>query len=388
MLKERAVYELFERIGDADSFSPIGKRVLAAVAEYYGLDPGATNVLPTLIRERELGRLTNDKHRKPLEEYFDSLPASVSASNVAADIRELHQRAVGGKLSLALANGAPGDEVAKLIAEYSRSGSNDSGRSSAESLVDVLDTSDLTAEGGTDVEFIRLWPKSLNQRLDGGAIRGHHVLVYARPETGKTLFAINLCAGFLHQKLGVLYVGNEEPTADIRDRIRGRLLKMPKAFIRANRREAAERLAKADLGRLAITEGNSFAQCRAILGGKQFDVVIFDQIRNMRLKSDSRTAELEAAGIEARAIAKEFGVLVVSITQAGDSATNKVYLEMSDVDSSKTGIPASADLMIALGANEAMRLNGTMGISLPKNKLSGLHDRFLATVNFATGVID
>lgn len=119
----------------------------------------------------------------------------------------------------------------------------------------------------------------------------------------------------------------------------------------------------------------------------RFDVVILDQIRNMRLKSDSRTAELEAAGIEARAIAKEMGVLVVSITQAGDSATNKVYLEMSDVDSSKTGIPASADLMIGLGSDAAMKLNGLMGISLPKNKLSGLHDHFTVTCNFSTGEV-
>lgn len=116
--------------------------------------------------------------------------------------------------------------------------------------------------------------------------------------------------------------------------------------------------------------------------------MILDQIRNMRLKSDSRTSELEAAGIEARSIAKDFNVLVVSITQAGDSATNKVYLEMSDVDSSKTGIPASADLMIGLGSDEAMKLNGLMGISLPKNKLSGLHDKFTVTTNFQTGVIE
>ena len=61
---------------------------------------------------------------------------------------------------------------------------------------------------------------------------------------------------------------------------------------------------------------------------------------------------------------------------------------MSDVDSSKTGIPASADLMIGIGGDAVMKSNGTLGISLPKNKLSGLHDRFLATVNYQTGVLE
>ena len=107
----------------------------------------------------------------------------------------------------------------------------------------------------------------------------------------------------------------------------------------------------------------------------------------MRTKSDSRTAELEAAGIEARAIAKEYNVLVISVTQAGDSATGKVYLDISDVDSSKTGIPASADLMIGLGADEAMKANGLIGFSLCKNKMSGDHAKFTCSVNYATGVI-
>lgn len=388
MLDNRSVYELFERIGDAESFSPIGKRILAAVGEYYALDSSAARADGESIRQRELGRLTNDKHRKPIEEYFASLPTGVSVGNVEHDIRELHRRSVGGKLSLALAND-PGADHSELAGQYQRSAGVSASTSRVESLVDVLDTSDLTTEGLSDVQFIRLWPKALNDRLDGGALRGHHVLVFARPETGKTLFAINLCAGFLQQRLSVLYVGNEEPVADVRDRIRARLLKTTRASVRGSPRETAERLAGLQLGTLRITEGTSFSDVRGILSARRgTDVVIFDQIRNMRLKSDSRTAELEAAGIEARAIAKEFGVLVVSITQAGDSATNKVYLEMSDVDSSKTGIPGAMDLMIGLGADEPMRRNGLIGVSLSKNKLSGNHDHFTITANFANGVIE
>ena len=237
-------------------------------------------------------------------------------------------------------------------------------------------------------DYIKLWPKSLNEKLDGGALKGHHILLFARPETGKTLFSINLCCGFLNQRLSVLYIGNEEPSADIRDRIRARLLKQSKAWVRTNRRESVDQLRNLSIGRIQVAESNSFGELRRILAADVPDVVVIDQIRNMRLKSESRTAELEAAGIEARAIAKEFDVLVISVTQAGDSASNKAYLDMSDVDSSKTGMPASADLMIGLGADEAMKLNGLMGISLPKNKLSGMHDKWTVSVNFSSGVIE
>lgn len=390
MLANREAYDTYQRIGSSDDFSPLARAYLGAICDYYTLDGSAKSASLELIEGRLLANTKNPKHEAPLQDFARSLPRDVSVSNVERELRELHRRQVGIKLSLALANGSPQEEVGKIIRDYS-AGGDSLEHSDKESLVDVLCTDDLTSEDKSNVDYIRLWPKQLNDRLDGGALRGHHVLLFARPETGKTLMAINLCAGFLHQKLNVLYVANEEPVADIRDRIRGRLLKSSKGLVRSLRQESARRLSEMELGTLRITEGTSFQGVRTLLGNAgaaKIDVVVLDQVRNMRLKSDSRTAELEAAGIEARAIAKDFNVLVVSVTQAGDSATNKVYLEMSDVDSSKTGIPASADLMIGLGSNEGMRANGQIGISLPKNKLSGLHDRFVVTANFMSGVIE
>jgi archaellum biogenesis ATPase FlaH len=297
---------------------------------------------------------------------------------------------VDAKLSLALANGAPEEEKQRLWKEREESGESRVETKEPSSLLDVLSPEYLEGlqEEGNDNEFIKLWPRVLNDRLDGGALRGHHVLVFARPETGKTLFSINLTAGFLHQGLNVLYVGNEEPAADYRDRIYGRLLKVGKAFVRDNRADVSAALARANIGRVHLAEATSFGDVRRSLESGSFSVVILDQIRNMRLSSESRTAELEAAGIEARSIAKEYNVLVVSITQAGNSADGKVYLEMGDVDSSKTGLPASADLMIGLGCDEPMKANGLLGVSLPKNKLSGLHDRFTVACNFQTGVVE
>lgn len=390
VLQSKDAYDLFERIGEPGDFSPLGRTVYGAVAEYRNVDPDIGECSRDHVEARLLGRLTNDKHAGPIREYLHGLPQDVSVANVERSIREVHRASVDAKLSLALANGAPEEEKQRLWKEREESGESRVETKEPSSLLDVLSPEYLEGlqEEGNDNEFIKLWPRVLNDRLDGGALRGHHVLVFARPETGKTLFSINLTAGFLHQGLNVLYVGNEEPAADYRDRIYGRLLKVGKAFVRDNRADVSAALARANIGRVHLAEATSFGDVRRSLESGSFSVVILDQIRNMRLSSESRTAELEAAGIEARSIAKEYNVLVVSITQAGNSADGKVYLEMGDVDSSKTGLPASADLMIGLGCDEPMKANGLLGVSLPKNKLSGLHDRFTVACNFQTGVVE
>lgn len=387
MLKDRKAYDTVTRLGGDGAFSPIARSISGAIGEYYEADSDAHGCAVDLVRERIIQRLTNSKHEQSYREYFSHLEGDVSVSNVIAHVAELHRRHIGGKLSLALANGAPQAEVDALIAEYSKVPA-ESQRAGTESLVDVLDTTDLI-EGKENVQHIRMWPKALNDRLDGGALRGHHILVYARPETGKTLFAINLCAGFLHQRLNVLYVGNEEPVADVRDRVRARLLKITKGDVRRDGAAVARRLAQVQLGSLHIAGGvGTFRDVRKLLARDKYDVVILDQLRNLRMSGDSKTENLEEAAKGARELAKDYNALVVSVTQAGDSATDKVYLRMSDVDSSKTGIPGAVDLMIGIGADEGMKLNGLLGVSLPKNKLSGIHDKFTVTANYLTGVIE
>lgn len=392
MLQERSAYELFERIGTGtDSFSPLGKRLFSLVDFYYRVDPSAGSCSRDCIRDRALGAIENPKHIPAIEQYIGSIPRDISVANVEHDIREFRRVQAGGKLSVALANGSTEDEIQALWEER-QAGSTvrrDDSTGTA-SLVDILATDDLTSDTAEPPDFIKLWPKSLNDQLDGGALRGHHVLLFARPENGKTLVAINLCAGFLHQKLRVAYVGNEEPAADVRDRIRGRLLGISKTQVRTDPTEAARRLALADLGKLVIaSDASTFTAIRRLLSGPSgpFDVLVVDQLRNMRITADSKNAQLEIAATEARAIGKDANVLVISVTQAGDSATNKVFLEMNDVDNSKTGIPGAVDLMIGVGSDDTMKLNGLLGFSLCKNKMSGLHTRFTVPCDYLTGVL-
>ena len=388
MIEDRSVYETFTRFGDEGLFGGLGKSLFIAIRGFYETDGNIQSACRDTLRERVYRELPNPKHQRAFDEFLGGIGVGISATNVERDIRDLRRDQIGGELSLALANRERKERIDGLIAEYRSLDdgySNNAGTSQSE-LIDVLDTKDLLEEK-SDVDYIHLWPKALNDKLDGGCSLGHHVLIFARPEQGKTAFAVNLVAGFLKQGLHVLYVGNEEPGADIRDRIRGRLLKVSRNQVRADRGASVVGLMQAAQASARIAAKTDFHSVRSLLASLEYSVVVFDQLRNMKVKSDSRTAELEAAGIEARAIAKEFKVLVVSITQAGDSATGKAYLEMSDVDSSKTGIPASADLMIGLGSTPDMKAQGLLGVSLCKNKLSGEHSRFTVQCNFSTGVI-
>ena len=391
ILNSRSIYDTFTGLGDVESFSPLGKLLVGAVGEYYKLDANIQSCDRDVVCERIIRGLPNPKHQATFREFMCSLPRDVSAPNVTFEIRELRRQHVGQKLSLALANRSDAGIVAGLLEEYRNLVDGHGSHESAEKpeLIDVLDTTDLATEKDDSVGRIKLYPKALNERCAGGARAGHHILIFGRPESGKTAFAINMCAGFLKQGLSVLYINNEEPAEDIRDRVRARLLKIPRHTLNADRSRASAALQTirgASLIVAPLCPGSPY-QISKLLETRPFQVLVIDQLRNLSVKADTKVGELETAAKEARSLGKKHNVLVVSITQAGDSATNKVYLSMNDVDSSKTGIPAAVDVMVGIGSDDGMKANNLMGISLPKNKLSGDHSNLTVKADFATGVI-
>jgi hypothetical protein len=118
------------------------------------------------------------------------------------------------------------------------------------------------------------------------------------------------------------------------------------------------------------------AEIGALCEEYQPDILVIDQLRNIRMKEDNYVQKLEKAASAARNLGKRYDCLVLSVTQAGDSASGKPVLDMGDVDSSNTGIPAQADVMVGIGCSEDDKDNGRRVLSLPKNKRSGNHDFF------------
>src|SRR6185312_7376930 len=358
--------------------SPVGDLILRLVGDYYGADPQATCVDVGILASRVEREIQSNKLAGAVVEALQRLPEDVSGINVARELVALRRDAVGKRLASLLAAGRTGAEVEALVQDYQAIGSG--GESANESghpeVIERLPVKELIQTSFNKEGLIQLWPESLNRCIDGGCKPGHHVLVFAPTEMGKTLFVINAVAGFLRQDLTVLYVGNEDPAPDILMRIINRLTGMNKYEVQAAPNRAQEILDKRNYDKLVmapLAPGN-FRQIRSLVKKYSPTVVVLDQLRNLDVDSENRTQALEKAATEARNMAKSEGVLVVSVTQAGDSASGKTVLSRGDVDGSNVGIPGQIDLMIGIGATTEMEANNDRMLSFPKNKLSGKHN--------------
>jgi hypothetical protein len=124
-----------------------------------------------------------------------------------------------------------------------------------------------------------------------------------------------------------------------------------------------------------------FHEIRGLIEKIKPDVVIIDQIRNIRMKQEGKVQQLEAAATEARNLAKKYNIVVVSVTQAGDSASNKLVLSDSDIDNSKTGIPGQCDLILGLGVDDAQRRGNMRTVTIVKNKITNVHEFYPVRVD-------
>lgn len=386
ILRNRSAWEkLKDIIEPSKEFSPEGSLLFGYAQDYYNNDEGAASCDLDLIKSRIEREVTSNGLSDLLVAALDSLP-DVSAANVAREMLALRRHQLGQKLSVKLGLGESGPTVDKLLQQYT-------GMLAAESLDGDAELAALIRTG-VSVEnlcesamnsdsLIHVWPEELNARLDGGVLRGHHLLILARPEMGKTLMSINMVAGFLAQGLKVLYIANEEPPEDILLRLGCRLSGMNKYEIRD--RPAVAQVAinagGANLFSIAPLAPGNFNQIEVLARRFLPDVVVLDQLRNIDARSDNRTEALENNAKGARNLAKRHNCLVVSITQAGDSATGKRVLGLGDVDGSNTGIPGAVDVIVAVGADDAMLVRNTRMISLPKNKRGGNHEPFTIQID-------
>jgi len=126
----------------------------------------------------------------------------------------------------------------------------------------------------------------------------------------------------------------------------------------------------------------------ALVKRYQPKVLIVDQMRNLRIaKTDNYTQGLDHIAQGLRALAKQNDIVTIGITQAGDSASGRPVLEMGDVDSSNTGIPGAADVLIGLGVTDTLRNAGQRVLSISKNKISGRHGYFTVNIDEQTSRI-
>jgi archaellum biogenesis ATPase FlaH len=376
-LKDRKSWQIIKENLTASEISPESTLLLNLCSGYYSADTNAGSVDMEILIGRIEREVTSNKLIAVLKKILADLP-DVSAVNLTDEIVAKKRHSLGLQLASKLAAGKAGDDVNALINTYQAMLGTTIGAQSAaiESAITGVSIKHLLSTALNPDHLIKVFPKALNERLDGGVLGGHHLLIFAPTEMGKTLLAINMVAGFLWQKLRVLYIGNEDPAADILLRLGTRLTGLNKYQIRDNP-EKAQKLIDSragDLFTIAPLSPGTFPEIEALIKKYQPQVLVIDQLRNIDVQSDGRTQALEKAATEARNLAKRYGIVVVSIAQAGDSASGKRVLNRGDVDSSNVGIPGQMDVMIGFGATEEDEANNIRWLSFPKNKRGGGHD--------------
>ena len=366
-IADRGDYDILSRYDIRDTLDDQAQIIWDCLVDYYSNDHDALKVDLTVLKcslERKY-----PKHFELLGGVIDDLPEP-AAGNVKHEILEQKRNHVRMQLSQAFASGT---EVEILLEEFELL--------SAEELEDteednVLIDPDLTdmMEARSEANRFSMLPPALNTALEGGPLRGHHIVVYAPTDMGKTLFTLNLVRGFLEQGLKILYCGNEDPMSDLIERFLTSLSGRDKWAIRQHPKKARELARKRGWEKLVWAElrPGTLGEIRSLLEKHKPDVLVVDQLRNLHTSERGnyvRSLEIAAQGV--RNLAKKYNLVAISVTQAADSATGKSVLDRGDIDNSNVGIPSTADLMLGVGASQDDEFKGVRTLSFAKNKISG-----------------
>lgn len=390
-MADRGAYDrIYQHIQPTD-FTPVGAYCWKVLGEWYKRDRAARHVDHAAFHAICASRIANSKQRAPVMDFLQELPEGVSTTNVAVAALELRRRNVGNEFAAATAKGDEKEQRKLLPILTELYQSTALGERSGVRWEYAVPAREVFKRVGKE-NRVPLAPSKLNRRVDGGALPGHHIVLYGRPESGKSTFSINFAVQLaLRHNQRVLYIGNEDEINIIKGRAMARAAKMTHVEASENPDRVAdiyeERGGEEHLAFVKF-DGATASDLRGPIEEYGPTVLILDQIRNLEGSSDGLVQQLDYNGREVRRLLLSYGLIGLSVTQAGASAENQDWLGMDDIDSSKTGLPATADLLIGLGASPESKARGVRGLSFPKNKLSAApdaHDSLTVEMDVALG---
>ena len=227
---------------------------------------------------------------------------------------------------------------------------------------------------------------SLHEQVPGiGA--GNLVILFARPESGKTAFWVNLVGGiqgFAAQGAKVHALINEEPAVRTQMRVINAHTGMTKEEILDNMDVAKDKWKDIkDNVKLMDTVDWTLDDVNAHCEQHKPDILIIDQLDKVNVVGNfSRTDEkLRAVYTGAREIAKRHDCCVIAISQASADAHGKTSISFDMMENSKTGKAAEADLIIGIGKHGSLdSLDTTRVLCISKNKISGYHGEITCNI--------
>lgn len=226
------------------------------------------------------------------------------------------------------------------------------------------------------------------RKLVKGVGKGNLMIVFARPEAGKTAFWISLVAnrnGFASQSIKVHALVNEEPAIRTQMRLINCWTGMTKEEIAVDVDKAKHEWNKIKSNvRIVDTVNWDLDQVDAYCKKHNPEILVIDQLDKVSAKGNfSRTDEkLRAIYMGAREIAKRNNCCVIAVSQASADAHGQTMLSFDMMENSKTGKAAEADLIIGIGQQNIVDSEATLRtLCVSKNKITGWHGRIDCVIN-------
>jgi len=382
-LQSRDYFDLVVNHIDRSEWSPMGTAILELVEQYYDRDDKAEQVDPELLGSA-IKRRFNDvpRHLEQARSFLEEVQADQSsAANVVSEVLEHERSKVRLKLADALIR-QDEESITDLLGAYVEVQNKVTLESDVEEEYQGIELATLANRFDEQGAWTRV-PKELAIRIKGGLRPGHHVVIGARPERGKTLFGVAITAGLAMQGAKVLYCCNEDPVPDIIVRLICNLSGMTEDQCFADMDTAMQKARDRGYDSVVFaglspgTPHDIEALCRR----HKPNVVIVDQMRNLRMKSENNTQRLEQVAQELRNVARRCECVMISMTQVGDSGRDKQHLNDGDIDGSNTGIPGACDVILLIGSDADYETRDLRRLNLAKNKRGGNHDDFVVRVD-------
>ena len=209
---------------------------------------------------------------------------------------------------------------------------------------------------------------------------GNLMIVFARPEVGKTAFWVSLVSapnGFAEQGAKVHAFINEEPAVRTQMRAISCFTGYNREQIIENTDDTqAEWVKIKDNIKMIDTVDWSLDDIDSHCEKHKPDIIVIDQLDKVNVKGTfARTDEkLRAVYTGVREIAKRRDCVVIAISQASADAHDRDHISFDMMENSKTGKAAEADLIIGIGNRTSNDPTNNMRVlNVSKNKITGWH---------------
>jgi replicative DNA helicase len=303
--------------------------------------------------------------------YLNAMVQSVASANhvrhYAQIVRErsLARQLIGiGREMEASAHSPEGEVAGKIdaaMARLTRLGNGSAAQESVlldEALVTFIDRLQAEADGNTKVMQTGL--RALDKLLAGGLREGELMVIGARPKMGKTALVLALARNMAH-RYGVLMLSQEMPVHELVARNTAAMGSLNLADLRqasdltndgwARVVDAVERMKGMRMvldEQRALTLGDVRRKVMAAKRRQQVDVVVVDFLQLMSGDGESRNRELDDIANGLKAMAGEFKVAVILLSQMSRKADERhgppVLSDLRD----SGAIEAAADVIALL----------------------------------------